>query len=236
MSELKIDRLTAGYGQITVLQDVSLDVKTGEAVAVLGPNGAGKSTLLRCISGLVKPTAGTIVFDGQDIVRLEAHAIPHLKLIQVPEARHIFGTLTVAENLMVGGTPLASRAERLERLEDIWRYFPALRQKRDAAAGTLSGGQQQMVAIGRALMAKPRMIMLDEPSLGLAPLVVRELYATLRRLVDEGLTLLLVEQDVTMALKISDRAHVLETGSFVLSGAASELKNNDHVKQAYLGL
>lgn len=236
MGLLQIDHLRAGYGQVTVLQDVSLNVEAGEAVAVLGPNGAGKSTLLRCISGLVRPTAGSITFDGCDLGQLEAYAIPHLKLIQVPEARHIFGNLTVAENLLVGGTPLASRSERLERLEEIWGYFPALRQKRADAAGTLSGGQQQMVAIGRALMAKPRLIMLDEPSLGLAPLVVRELYATLRKLVDEGLTLLLVEQDVSMALKIVDRAHVLETGSFVLSGAASDLRHNDHIKQAYLGI
>ncbi|WP_167561186.1 ABC transporter ATP-binding protein [Bradyrhizobium sp. AS23.2] len=233
---MNVENLSAGYEQVTVLREVSLKVEAGEAVAILGPNGAGKSTLLRCISGLVAPTSGSIVFDGHDLTKVEAHAIPHLRLIQVPEARHIFAGLSVTENLLVGGTPLASRSERMERLEEIWRYFPALRQKSGAAAGTLSGGQQQMVAIGRALMAKPRMVMLDEPSLGLAPLVVRELYGTLRTLVDEGLTLLVVEQDVSMALKIVDRALVLETGVFVLSGSASELRHNDHVKQVYLGI
>jgi len=236
MKLLSINGVSSGYGKLQVLRDVSLEVATGEAVAILGPNGAGKSTLLRTISGLIAPTAGQISFDGRDIVAMPAHRIPHAGLVQVPEARHIFPSLTVRENLLVGGTPLPSRAAKEVALEDIWRIFPMLIAKRDAPAGTLSGGQQQMVAIGRALMSRPRLVMLDEPSLGLAPMVVRELYDVLRGLIQNGLTLLLVEQDVPIALELVSRAYVIENGAIALSGLADELRDNDHVRQAYLGM
>lgn len=236
MTLLSVNSVSAGYGKLQVLREISLHVCAGEAVAILGPNGAGKSTLLRTISGLIAPVAGAISFDGNDIVSLPAHRIPHAGLVQVPEARHIFSSLTVRENLLVGGTPLPNNTARESALEDVWRLFPMLLEKRDQAAGTLSGGQQQMVAIGRALMSKPRLMMLDEPSLGLAPLVVRELYDVLARLVEAGLTLLLVEQDVPVALNLVSRAYVLENGAIALSGTASALRDSDHVREAYLGV
>jgi len=236
MTLLSVEGIRSGYGSLQVLSEVSLEVAEGEAVAILGPNGAGKSTLLRTISGLITPTAGAISFDGHDLLAMPAHRIPHAGLVQVPEARHIFPSLSVRENLLVGGTPLPTRAAREAALDDIWRIFPMLVTKRDAPAGTLSGGQQQMVAIGRALMSRPRLVMLDEPSLGLAPLVVRELYEVLRSLVQSGLTLLLVEQDVPVALSLVSRAYVVENGSIALSGTASELRESDHVRQAYLGI
>lgn len=236
MTLLSVKGVRSGYGMLQILRDVSLEVAAGEAVAILGPNGAGKSTLLRTISGLIAPTTGAISFDGRDLAAMPAHRIPHAGLVQVPEARHIFPALSVRENLLVGGTPLPTRAAREAALEEIWHIFPMLVAKRDAPAGTLSGGQQQMVAIGRALMSKPRLMMLDEPSLGLAPMVVRELYEVLRGLVQSGLTLLLVEQDVPVALGLVSRAYVLENGAMALAGTADELRQSDHVRHAYLGI
>lgn len=233
---LVVDDLRAGYGKVEVLHGVSLRVEAGEAVAVLGPNGAGKSTLLRTISGLVATRGGSACFGRTPLTGLQAHAIPLLGLLHVPEARHVFGQLSVEENLMVGGTPLPSRAERRAALEEVWSLFPMLRGKAGSAAGSLSGGQQQMLAIGRALMARPKLVMLDEPSLGLAPLVVEELYGALEKLRRAGLTILLVEQDVHAALDFADRAYVLEGGAIALQGSADALRENSHVRELYLGL
>lgn len=236
MSLLAVEDLRAGYGRLEVLHGVSLCVEPGEAVAVLGPNGAGKSTLLRTISGLVAARTGRLQFEQASLAGLPAHTLPHLGLVHVPEARHVFGQLTVQENLLVGGTPLPDRAARLAVLDEIWALFPMLRDKARSAAGSLSGGQQQMLAIGRALMARPKLLMLDEPSLGLAPLVVGELYTALETLRGRGITILLVEQDVHRALNFADRAYVLETGAIALAGAASALREDPHVRELYLGL
>lgn len=236
MSLLAVEDLRAGYGRLEVLHGVSLCVESGEAVAVLGPNGAGKSTLLRTISGLVAARTGRVLFEQDSLAGLPAHTLPHLGLVHVPEARHVFGQLTVQENLLVGGTPVHDRAARLALLDEVWALFPMLHDKARAAAGSLSGGQQQMLAIGRALMARPKLLMLDEPSLGLAPLVVGELYTALQTLRSRGITILLVEQDVHRALDFADRAYVLETGSIALAGAAGALREDPHVRKLYLGL
>jgi len=236
VNALVVEDLRAGYGALEVLHGVSLRVDPGEAVAVLGPNGAGKSTLLRTVSGLVAARSGRVEFGGTSLAGMEAHAIPHRGLVQVPEARHVFPLLTVQENLMVGGTPQPTRAARLATLDEVWGLFPMLRHKAGDPAGSLSGGQQQMLAIGRALMARPQLVMLDEPSLGLAPVVVEELYGALGALRARGLTILLVEQDVHAALDFADRAYVLENGAIALSGKASALREHDHVRELYLGL
>ena len=236
MSLLVVDDLRAGYGSLEVLHGVSLRVEPGEVVAVLGPNGAGKSTLLRTISGLVAARTGRVQFADTPLAGVPAHAIPHRGLVHVPEARHVFALLSVRENLMVGGTPLPSRAARLAALDDVRALFPMLLGKADAPAASLSGGQQQMLAIGRALMAGPKLLMLDEPSLGLAPVVVDELYAALGKLRQRGLTILLVEQDVHTALDFADRAYVLENGAIALAGSAAALREDPHVRELYLGL
>ncbi len=236
MSLLVVDSLRAGYGSLEILHGVSLSIEPGEAVAVLGPNGAGKSTLLRTISGLIAPRAGRVQFQQSTLTGLPAHAIPHLGLVHVPEARHVFGQLTVEENLMVGGTPLPARSARLAALDEVWALFPMLRDKAGAVAASLSGGQQQMLAIGRALMARPKLLMLDEPSLGLAPVVVDELYAALGKLKGSGITILLVEQDVHTALEFADRAYVLESGLIALTGTADALREDPHIRDLYLGL
>ena len=233
---LAIDGLQAGYGALQVLHDVSLSVGVGEAVAILGANGAGKSTLLRTISGIVRPGAGTIRFADQDLGQLEPHAVPFLGLVQVPESRHIFGNLSVRENLWIGGTTLSRKADRNDALDETLALFPALRSKIDSAASSLSGGQQQMLAIGRALMARPKMIMLDEPSLGLAPLVVAEVYEIIAQLVAKGLTILLVEQDIHLALNLVTRGYVLERGRVLLSGPSHKLLESDYIRKSYLGL
>ena len=236
MSLLVVDDLRAGYGSLEVLHGVSLRVGPGEVVAVLGPNGAGKSTLLRTISGLVAARTGGVRFADMPLAGVPAHAIPHRGLVHVPEARHVFALLSVRENLMVGGTPLPSRDARLAALDDVWALFPMLLRKADAPAASLSGGQQQMLAIGRALMAGPKLLMLDEPSLGLAPVVVEELYTALGKLRQRGLTILLVEQDVHTALDFADRAYVLENGAIALAGSAAALREDPHVRELYLGL
>jgi branched-chain amino acid transport system permease protein len=233
---LAVDGLAAGYGEFQVLHDVTLSVGEGEAVAILGANGVGKSTLLRAISGLVRPERGTIRFAGADLGVLPPHAIPYLGLLQVPESRHIFGRLSVRENLWIGGTTLARTADRNAMLDEILGLFPALRSKISDAAGSLSGGQQQMLAIGRALMSRPKMIMLDEPSLGLAPIVVAEVYEIIAQLVAKGLTILLVEQDIHLALKLVRRGYVLEQGKILLSGPSQELLDSDFIRRSYLGL
>lgn len=229
--------LRAGYGAVEVLHGIDLQVGAGEAVAVLGPNGAGKSTLLRILSGLVQASTGEVLLDGTPIQSLPAHRIVAKGLVQVPEARHIFPWLTVFENLRVGATPVPDAAQKQQAMEQVFALFPALQDRAKSAARNLSGGQQQMLAIGRALMGRPRLLMLDEPSLGLAPRVVEQVYEALLQLRRaSGLTILLVEQDVHQALNFVDRAYVLQNGEFVLAGTSAELRDNDTIRAAYLGL
>lgn len=231
---LKIKRLSARYGSIQVLRRVTFHVEEGEIVALIGSNGAGKSTLLRVISGLHKPSEGTVEFGGSPIHQTAPERIVRLGLVQVPEARQLFPNLTVLENLELGGY-LFGRKHIAEALERMFQRFPILSERQRQKAGTLSGGEQQMLSIARALMAKPRLLLLDEPSLGLAPLVVEEIYRTIQTLNEQGTTILLVEQNAMGALEIAGRAYVLESGRIILSGKASELMEHDDVQRAYLG-
>jgi branched-chain amino acid transport system ATP-binding protein len=237
MSEplLTINGLAAGYGSTEVLRDIDLAVDPGEIVAILGANGAGKSTLNRTISGVVRATRGTIHFADRAIERETPAAIVGHGLIHVPEGRCIFPNLTVRENLDLGGYRRA-RDHRAENRERIFTNFPRLAERHAQRAGTLSGGEQQMLAIGRGLMAEPRLLILDEPSLGLSPLLVEELFALIRRLNGEGITVLLVEQNVMQSLEIASRAYVLENGVFVLEGSSADIRENPRLKRAYLGL
>jgi len=234
--KLSIEALVSGYGVVDVLHGVSIEIAEGEVVAVIGPNGAGKSTLLRTISGMVAARSGTIRYEGSEIGGLTSSEIPRLGLVHVPEARHVFGRLTVEQNLVVGASAAPAGTDRKDALAEVYDLFPMLGQKARDLAGGLSGGQQQMLAIGRALMARPSMIMLDEPSLGLAPLVVEQMYEALDGLRRTGLTILLVEQDVYMALDFACRAYVLENGGIALAGASAALVNDDHVRRSYLGI
>jgi branched-chain amino acid transport system ATP-binding protein len=237
MSEplLAISGLAAGYGATEVLRDIDLAVIAGEIVAILGANGAGKSTLNRTISGVLRATRGTIHFAGSAIERETPAAIVGRGLIHVPEGRCIFPDLTVGENLDLGGYRRA-RARRNQNRERVFTIFPRLAERHTQRAGTLSGGEQQMLAIGRGLMAEPRLLILDEPSLGLSPLLVEELFALIRRLNAEGITLLLVEQNVMQSLEVASRAYILENGAFVLQGSSAEIRENPKLKRAYLGL
>ncbi len=232
---LSAARVEARYGEVVALWDVSLEVRPGELVAVVGPNGAGKSTLINAISGLVDVTRGEIRFDGTAITSIGPEARVRSGLVQCPEGRKLFPEMTVEENLLMGGYSRPDRGAIAASLDEIYRLFPILGERRRQVAQTLSGGQQQMVAIGRALMAKPRLLMLDEPSLGLAPIVVREVFALLKRIHAKGMTLLLVEQNVHQTLELADRAYVLENGRIALEGKARELLENEHMRSAYLG-
>jgi branched-chain amino acid transport system ATP-binding protein len=233
---LVVEGLDLYYGDAQALSGVSLEVPRGATVAIVGANGAGKSSLIRSIAGLEAPRAGRIAFHGRDIHRLESHQICNLGIGQVAEGRQVFAGMTVLENLELGAMlPRARRGFR-QRLDEVYGFFPRLRERARQLAGTLSGGEQQMVAIGRCLMGAPELIMFDEPSLGLAPLVVREVFRTIRALGQRGITILLVEQNVAVSLKISQRAYVLETGRIVLSGTGDEVLASERVRQAYLGL
>jgi branched-chain amino acid transport system ATP-binding protein len=237
MSEplLTISGLAAGYGGTEVLRDIDLAVVAGEIVAILGANGAGKSTLNRTISGVLRPSRGTIRFAGSAIERETPAAIVGCGLIHVPEGRCIFPNLTVGENLDLGGYRRAS-SRRKQNRERVFAIFPRLAERHTQRAGTLSGGEQQMLAIGRGLMAEPRLLILDEPSLGLSPLLVEELFALIRRLNAEGITMLLVEQNVMQSLEVASRAYILENGAFVLQGSSADIRENPKLKRAYLGL
>lgn len=226
----------AGYGQASVLHGVSLRVDAGSIVAVLGSNGAGKTTLMRTIAGLLTPRAGRLVYAGADVTPLKASARVGAGIALVPEGRLIFPDFTVEENLLVGAFARRVRPARYAILEELYARYPVLRERRRQAAGTLSGGQQQMLAIGRGLMSKPRLLLLDEPSLGLAPRAVAELFDMIGEIRDGGTTILLVEQNARRTLEIADQAFVLETGAIVVSGAASALLDDDRVRKAYLGL
>ena len=232
---LEIRGLCAGYDAIEILHDVDLDVGSGEVVAVLGSNGAGKSTLNNTISGLIPATAGSIVFDGAPITNTASDRIVDRGVIQVPEGRRVFPNMTVRENLELGGYR-RGRRNRAQNLERVTTIFPRLAERFSQAAGTLSGGEQQMLAIGRALMAEPRLLILDEPSLGLSPILVEEMFALVRRLHEDGLSILLVEQNVVQSLAVSDRAYVLENGTIALSGPAAAMYDNPDLKRSYLGL
>jgi len=233
---LELADIHVRYGSIRALQGLSLRVETGELVALIGSNGAGKSTTLRTISGLLRPTHGTISFDGADITAAATDRIVGLGISHCPEGRRIFGSLTVAENLRLGAVSRTAGAEVAADLEQVLELFPLLRERLSQAGGTLSGGEQQMLAIGRALMSRPRLLLLDEPSLGLAPLMVERIFATIAELKRQGRTILLVEQNVHQALDIADRAYVVETGRITLDGPADVLRHDPKVEQSYLGV
>jgi len=236
MALLEIRDLDLYYGDAQALAGVSLEVPQGSIVAIVGANGAGKSSLIRTIAGIERSRAGRITFKGRDTTRLESHQICNLGIGQVAEGRQVFPTLSVEENLEMGALLPRARSKAKETLAEAYRMFPKLVERRTQLAGTLSGGEQQMLAIGRCLMGQPELIMFDEPSLGLAPLVVKDVLHTIHLLNERGLTVLLVEQNIAVSLKISHRAYVLENGRVVMSGSGDELLRDDRVRQAYLGL
>lgn len=233
---LRIDNIDVYYGDIQALFNVSLKVNNRELVGLLGANGAGKTTLLQTISGILKPRSGTIRFKDQNLGELKPNEITALGISQIPEGRKLFGELSVLENLKIGAFTCGNKTEVNRRLEQVYKYFPFLQERSNQQAGTLSGGQQQMLTIGRSLMANPTLLMLDEPSFGLAPKLVQQISEILEKLHKEGLTILLVEQNTHMALNLVDRAYVLETGRISLEGSASELKDDEKVRSAYLGV
>jgi branched-chain amino acid transport system ATP-binding protein len=232
---LELDGLEAAYGAIRVLHGVSLRVDEGEIVTLIGANGAGKTTTLMCCSGIVRARAGAVRFRGEDVARLPAHAIVARGLGQVPEGRRIFPRLSVVENLKLGAYTRDDRAGIAQDLDKAFTLFPILAERRHQSGGTLSGGEQQMLAIARALMARPKLLLMDEPSMGVAPLLVARIFESIRRLNAEGLSILLVEQNARLALSCAHRAYVMETGAVTLTGKASELLENERVKAAYLG-
>lgn len=232
---LKIDDINVFYGAIHAIKGISLDVKQGEIVTLIGANGAGKSTILRTISGLLKPKSGSISFEGNDIAGSPAHEIVKQGISQVPEGRRIFAEMSVMENLELGAFTRSDKSGIKEDLEMVFKRFPRLLERKNQMAGTLSGGEQQMLAMGRALMSRPRLLLLDEPSMGLAPLLIKEIFNIIVDINKTGTTVLLVEQNANMALSIAHRAYVLETGRITLSGDAKELAASEDVRKAYLG-
>lgn len=234
---LKVENINVHYGVIHALEDVSLTVNDGEIVTLIGANGAGKTTTLHTITGLKKATSGSVTFDDVDLLKEDASKIITHGVAHVPEGRHIFIDMTVRENLEMGAYMYGRRQKALieERMEDVFQKFPRLKERQNQLAGTFSGGEQQMLAVGRALMSNPRIILMDEPSMGLSPLLVQEVFDIIKEVNAQGITILLVEQNAKMALKVADRAYVLETGKIKLSGDAKELLRNDEVKKAYLG-
>lgn len=232
---LKIEDLHVSYGMINAIKGVSFEVNEGEVVSLIGANGAGKTTILHTITGLLKPKSGSVIFEGKELTTTPAHSIVKLGMAHVPEGRRVFADLTVYENLMLGAYTRKDKKEIAESLEMIYSRFPRLEERKKQTAGTLSGGEQQMLAMGRALMSKPRIILMDEPSMGLSPLFVNEVFDIIKKISASGTTVLLVEQNAKKALSISDRAYVLETGKIALTGKASDLINDDKIKKAYLG-
>lgn len=230
---LKVDNINVYYGQIHTLKDVSIEVKKGEIVALIGANGAGKTTTLRTISGLLRSKTGRIEFNDEDISHTEAHKLVSKGIAHVPEGRHVFLQMTVQENLEMGAYTNASYTK--EGIADVYQRFPRLKHRRNQIAGTLSGGEQQMLAMGRALMSRPHLMMLDEPSMGLAPILVQQIFDIIKELHAAGTTILLVEQNAEMALEIANRAYVLESGRIKLSGTGEDLAKSDEIKKAYLG-
>lgn len=233
---LKLENVNMSYGDVQVLWDVSFEVKQGEILVLVGANGAGKTSVLKTISGLQKVTSGTIDFMGTDLTVMPSNEIITTGVVHVPEGRKLFNEMTVEENLVMGSLRGEAKEKRWESVEESYNLFPRLRERRRQMAGTLSGGEQQMLAVARGLMSKPKLLMLDEPSLGLAPVLVQEIFEIVKNINKEGMTVLLVEQNVQSTLTFCDRAYVLENGRIVLSGSGKELMNNDHVKKAYLGI
>jgi branched-chain amino acid transport system ATP-binding protein len=232
---LQLENLEVFYGKIQALKGVSLTVNDGELVALIGPNGAGKSTTLRAISGLIRPRAGTITYDGQRLDKLPPHQIVRQGVIHCPEGRRIFGRLSVRENLRLGAISQPDPAAIESAYKQVYQLFPRLEERSGQLASTLSGGEQQMLAIGRALMARPKLLLLDEPSLGLAPLLIETVFSVIQSIKQSGVTILLVEQNAWKALEVADRGYVMETGNIALSASAAELQSNPQVEQAYLG-
>ena len=235
MSMLKVENLSVHYGMIQAVRDVSFEVNEGEVVSLIGANGAGKTTILRTISGLVRPSAGKIEFVGNEIQKVAAQKIVAAGLSQVPEGRHVFPGLTVLENLEMGAFLKKNREENQANLKKVFSRFPRLEERKNQDAATLSGGEQQMLAMGRALMSTPKLLLLDEPSMGLAPIFIQEIFDIIQDIQRQGTTVLLIEQNANKALSIADRGYVLETGKIVLSGTGQELLASDEVRKAYLG-
>ncbi|HGQ1500692.1 TPA: ABC transporter ATP-binding protein [Streptococcus pneumoniae] len=235
MSMLKVENLSVHYGMIQAVRDVSFEVNEGEVVSLIGANGAGKTTILRTLSGLVRPSSGKIEFLGQEIQKMSAQKIVAGGLSQVPEGRHVFPGLTVMENLEMGAFLKKNREENQANLKKVFSRFPRLEERKNQDAATLSGGEQQMLAMGRALMSTPKLLLLDEPSMGLAPIFIQEIFDIIQDIQKQGTTVLLIEQNANKALAISDRGYVLETGKIVLSGTGKELASSEEVRKAYLG-
>ena len=234
---LKVENLNAGYGAIKILWDLNFEIRDGEIVAILGSNGAGKTTMVRAVTGLIRPTSGTVVFNGVDLARKNSRAILESGIVQVPEGRQLFTDMTVLENLEMGAFNKATREAFHDNLKTVYKWFPKLEERSAQSAGTLSGGEQQMVAVARALISMPKLLILDEPSLGLAPNIVDEILAVATSMAkNDGISVMLVEQDITKALACADRGYVIENGKIALEGSSESLSANEHVKKAYLGI
>ena len=235
MAMLEIKDLKVSYGMIQAIKGISFEVNKGEVIALIGANGAGKTTILHTITGLLNADSGSVTYEGKDITRMPGHKIVSMGIAHVPEGRRVFANMTVLQNLKLGAYTRKDKAEIAETLEMVYTRFPRLKERKNQLAGTLSGGEQQMLAMGRALMSPPQIILLDEPSMGLSPIFVNEIFDIIEEVSKSGTTVLLVEQNAKKALSIADRAYVLETGNIVLDGKASELLDNDSIKKAYLG-
>ena len=235
MAMLEIKDIEVYYGMIQAIKGISFEVNEGEVIALIGANGAGKTTTLHTITGLLSPKKGSVIFEGKDITKVPAHKIVSLGIAHVPEGRRVFADLSVYENLKMGAYTRKDKNEVEETLERVYERFPRLKERKNQMAGTLSGGEQQMLAMGRALMSKPKIILMDEPSMGLSPILVNEIFDIIQEVSKSGTTVLLVEQNAKKALSIADRAYVLETGKIVLEGKAEDLLNDDSIKKAYLG-
>lgn len=233
---LKIEKVNAGYGDVTVLWDINIALEEGKTLAIVGSNGAGKSTIMRTLCGLVSPSSGSITFDGKNISKMAPHDIVKLGIVYVPEGRRLFNKLSVMDNLLVGSYLPQNRKKRAENLERVFEMFPKLHERREQKAGTLSGGEQQMLAIARGLMSCPKVLMLDEPSLGIAPVIVDKLFEIIAQLKKENMTILISEQNVGRVLDIGDDAIVVQSGRIVMSGSCEEIKNSDMIQKAYLGM
>ena len=235
MAMLEVRDLQVYYGMINAIKGISFDVNAGEVIALIGANGAGKTTVLHTVTGLVTPKSGSITFDGMNLLKTPAHKILSLGMAHVPEGRRIFQQLTVYDNLKLGAYIMKDKAQVEKNLDYVYEHFPRLKERKNQVAGTLSGGEQQMLAMGRALMSNPKILLMDEPSMGLSPLLVNEIFRIIKEVSADGTTVLLVEQNAKKALSIADRAYVLETGNITLEGPASRLINDENVKKAYLG-
>ncbi|MCD8157822.1 MAG: ABC transporter ATP-binding protein [Clostridiales bacterium] len=235
MAMLEVKDISVYYGMIQAIKGVSFEVNKGEVIALIGANGAGKTTILQTVTGLLKPKGGKIIFEGRDITRTPGYKIVSMGMAHVPEGRRVFASLSALDNLRMGAYTRKDKNEIEESLKMVYKHFPRLEERKSQPAGTLSGGEQQMLAMGRALMSKPQILLMDEPSMGLSPIFVNEIFDIIEKVSKEGTTVLLVEQNAKKALEIADRAYVLETGNIVLSGNAKELINDDSIKKAYLG-